>query len=46
MRPNTKYISIWKKTHDILKRLSEERKEPMTVIIQRLVDKFEKKSSV
>lgn len=37
-RPNTKYIAIWKKTHQFLKKISQKEKEPMTVIVQRLVE--------
>lgn len=41
-RPNTAYMTIWKKTHTELKKLSLKRKEPMTVVIQRLVENAEK----
>ena len=41
-RPNTSYMTIWKKTHSELKKLALKRKEPMTVILQRLVENAEK----
>jgi len=42
LRPNTSYMTIWKKTHAELKKLSVKRKEPMTVVLQRLVENSHK----
>lgn len=41
-RPNTSYMTIWKKTHDELKKIAQKRKEPMTVVLQRLIENAEK----
>lgn len=41
MRINTRYISIWKKTYEYIKQLSVKEQEPMTVIVQRLVENKE-----
>ena len=41
-RPNTSYMTIWKKTHMELKKLAHKRKEPMTVVLQRLVENADK----
>lgn len=41
-RLNTKYIAIWKKTHTLLKKISKKKQEPMTVLVQRMVETYEK----
>ena len=35
-------MTIWKKTHVELKKLAQKRKEPMTVVLQRLVENADK----
>lgn len=43
-RKNSAYITIWKKTHNLLKKISKKKNEPMTVVLQRAVEHFEKVS--
>lgn len=41
-RTNTKYVAVWKKTHESLKKISKKRMEPMTVVVQRAVELLDK----
>jgi hypothetical protein len=43
-RKNTRYLAIWKKTYETIKKISQKRTEPMTVIVQRAVEQFERKN--